>query len=61
VLAADGRSNREIAQELFVTVATVETHLRRAYRKLGVEGPQRAAGGARLVRVPARVDVAHTA
>ena len=38
VLAAEGRSNREIAQELFITVATVETHLRRAYRKLGVEG-----------------------
>ena len=37
-LAAAGRSNREIAQELFVTVATVETHLRRVYRKLGVDG-----------------------
>jgi DNA-binding CsgD family transcriptional regulator len=37
-LAARGRSNRAIAQELFVTVATVETHLRRVYRKLDVEG-----------------------
>ncbi len=37
-LAASGRTNREIAQELFVTLATVETHLMRAYRKLGVEG-----------------------
>jgi DNA-binding CsgD family transcriptional regulator len=37
-LAAAGRTNREVAQELFVTVATVETHLRRTYRKLGVAG-----------------------
>ncbi|MDW5598512.1 helix-turn-helix transcriptional regulator, partial [Conexibacter stalactiti] len=37
-LAADGRSNREIAQELFVTLATVETHLTRAYRKLDLSG-----------------------
>lgn len=37
-LAAGGRTNREIAQELFVTMATVETHLGRVYRKLGVPG-----------------------
>jgi DNA-binding CsgD family transcriptional regulator len=37
-LAVAGRSNREIAQELFITIATVETHLRRVYRKLGVSG-----------------------
>lgn len=36
-LAAAGRSNREIAQALFVTTRTVETHLTAAYRKLGVE------------------------
>jgi DNA-binding CsgD family transcriptional regulator len=35
-LAAEGRTNREIAQALFVTVKTVETHLGNAYRKLGV-------------------------
>jgi DNA-binding CsgD family transcriptional regulator len=35
-LAADGMTNKEIAQALFVTVNTVETHLRRAYRKLGI-------------------------
>jgi DNA-binding CsgD family transcriptional regulator len=35
-LAADGRSNREIAQHLFITQATVETHLRHAFRKLGI-------------------------
>ena len=37
-LAAEGRLNREIAQELFVTMATVETHLTRTYRKLDVDG-----------------------
>jgi DNA-binding CsgD family transcriptional regulator len=37
-LAAAGRQNREIADELFVTVSTVEFHLRNAYRKLGITG-----------------------
>jgi DNA-binding CsgD family transcriptional regulator len=37
-LAADGHSNREIAQALFVTTNTVEVHLTRTYRKLGVIG-----------------------
>jgi DNA-binding CsgD family transcriptional regulator len=37
-LAADGRSNRDIAYELYVTVKTVEGHLSRAYSKLGIEG-----------------------
>ena len=35
-LAADGMTNREIAQALFVTEKTVETHLGRAFMKLGV-------------------------
>jgi DNA-binding CsgD family transcriptional regulator len=35
-LAARGLTNRLIAQELFVTVATVETHLRHAFQKLDV-------------------------
>jgi DNA-binding CsgD family transcriptional regulator len=39
-LAADGHTNREIAQALFVTPKTIETHLRHIYRKLGISGRQ---------------------
>jgi DNA-binding NarL/FixJ family response regulator len=35
-LAAEGLTNPEIAQALFVTRKTVETHLSRAYRKLDI-------------------------
>ncbi|HEY1347657.1 MAG TPA: helix-turn-helix transcriptional regulator, partial [Streptosporangiaceae bacterium] len=35
-LAAAGRTNREIAQELFITTKTASAHLSRAYRKLDV-------------------------
>ena len=38
-LAARGRSNKEIAAELFMGVSTVEAHLSRVYRKLGVRAP----------------------
>jgi DNA-binding CsgD family transcriptional regulator len=34
--AADGRTNREIAQALFVTEKTIERHLSSAYHKLGI-------------------------
>jgi DNA-binding CsgD family transcriptional regulator len=37
-LAAAGRTNRQIADELFVTVKAVEWHLGNAYRKLGIQG-----------------------
>jgi ATP/maltotriose-dependent transcriptional regulator MalT len=47
-LAAEGRSNPEIAQTLFVTRKTVETHLSHVYRKLDIAGrgelPQALAG-----------------
>jgi DNA-binding CsgD family transcriptional regulator len=35
-LAAAGRSNKEIARALFITINTVEGHLSHAYAKLGV-------------------------
>ena len=35
-LAASGLSNRQIAQHLFITLPTVETHLRHAFGKLGI-------------------------
>ena len=35
-MAAEGPTNREIAQALFVTPKTVEVHLSSAYRKLGI-------------------------
>jgi ATP/maltotriose-dependent transcriptional regulator MalT len=35
-LVAKGRSNREIARALFVSEATVKTHLGHVYTKLGV-------------------------
>ena len=36
-LVAEGRSNKEVAAALFVTVKGVEAHLSRIYRKLGVK------------------------
>ncbi len=37
ILIADGRSNREIADKLFLSVATVKWYLTHIYNKLGVE------------------------
>jgi DNA-binding CsgD family transcriptional regulator len=37
-LAAQGRTNREIANELFVTVKAVEWHLGNSYRRLDIRG-----------------------
>ena len=35
-LVAQGRSNKEVAAELFLSVKTVQYHLTRIYAKLGV-------------------------
>jgi DNA-binding CsgD family transcriptional regulator len=46
-LAAEGRTNREVAQSLFVTPKAVEYHLANAYRKLQVAGRGELAGALR--------------
>lgn len=35
-LVAEGRTNKEVAAALFVTVRTVESNLTRIYSKLGI-------------------------
>lgn len=46
-LVAHGQSNRIIADELFITEATVKTHLARAFAKLGVSSRTEAVSLAR--------------
>ena len=46
-LAAEGLTNAEIAQALFVTRRTVETHLGNAYRKLEIKLARGTPRGAR--------------
>jgi ATP/maltotriose-dependent transcriptional regulator MalT len=46
-LAASGSTNREIAQALFVTVKTVEWHLRNTYLKLGIASRRELVGAMR--------------
>ncbi len=46
-LVASGRSNREIARELYVSLGTVKTHINNTYRKLGVNSRTRAVARAR--------------
>ncbi|MFP5319349.1 MAG: LuxR C-terminal-related transcriptional regulator [Acidimicrobiia bacterium] len=48
-LMADGRSNQEIADMLFLSVRTVERHLATAYQKLGLSGRNARAGAIRYV------------
>jgi DNA-binding NarL/FixJ family response regulator len=38
-LVAEGRANADVAQELFVSLKTIETHLTSVYSKLGLSGP----------------------
>jgi DNA-binding NarL/FixJ family response regulator len=43
-LAAEGQTNRDIAQSLYVTPKTVEVHLSSTYRKLGIASRHELAG-----------------
>ncbi|WP_439660122.1 BREX system ATP-binding domain-containing protein [Lentzea sp. HUAS TT2] len=47
-LAAAGKMNREIAAVLFVQLRTVEIHLTKVYRKLGIDGRDQLAPALRL-------------
>ena len=49
-LALQGLTNREIAERLFVTIKTVETHLMAVYRKLGISSREEL--GSALVPTP---------
>nr|WP_042194775.1 helix-turn-helix transcriptional regulator [Kibdelosporangium sp. MJ126-NF4]CEL21552.1 regulatory protein, LuxR [Kibdelosporangium sp. MJ126-NF4]CTQ95881.1 regulatory protein, LuxR [Kibdelosporangium sp. MJ126-NF4] len=51
-LAAEGASNRQIAERLYLTLRTVEHHLTSAYRTLGVDGRDQLA--AALLTTPRR-------
>jgi DNA-binding CsgD family transcriptional regulator len=46
-LVAAGRTNREVAQTLFVTEKTVETHLSRVFAKLGLRSRRELAAALR--------------
>ena len=51
-LAADGLSNRDVAASLYISAKTVEAHLSRIYRKLGIHS--RAELGRRMDQMPLR-------
>jgi DNA-binding CsgD family transcriptional regulator len=53
-LAAEGRSNKEIASALFMSVHTVEAHLTRIYRKLGIHSRTELAARLPSAETPAK-------
>lgn len=52
MLAALGHTNRAIGRRLYITVSTVEQHLTRVYRKLGVNGRTDLPAGLAMFDVP---------
>ena len=51
-LVAEGRTNREVADALFVSVKTVEANLSRIFQKLGIRSRRQLRGRATLVADP---------
>jgi DNA-binding CsgD family transcriptional regulator len=60
LLAARGRTSPEIAEELYLSVRTVDTHLSRVYRKLMVEGRHQLAEAMGIRRGDQRPGSAHS-
>jgi len=60
-LAAENRTNREIAAALFITQRTVEIHLSRSYRKLGISSRAELGGALRETTAAPGVDPAEGA
>ena len=64
-LAAAGRSNREIAQQLYLSLKTIEVHLSSSYRKLGIRSrgelgsALRSCSPGRMRRAPRPIDEAY--
>ena len=50
-LLASGRSNKEIAKDLFVAVGTVKTHTNNIYRKLDARNRAEALAKARRLKL----------
>lgn len=52
LLAASGRSNKQIAEELVLSLRTVENYLHRVYEKLGITGRAELAAALKEQSVP---------